>query len=76
MGFKRPLVQIQSLGPRKTVITRWWLFFVFEYLNRRPLANQIRRSASRTRSVGRPLVQIQSLEPWETVITSELHPIC
>ena len=39
MGFKRPLVQLQSLGPSKTVVTVWRLFFRLGDRDQRPLAN-------------------------------------
>ena len=37
MGFKRPLVQLQSFGPNKTVVTVWRLFFHLE--EKEPAAN-------------------------------------
>ena len=63
MGFKRPLVQLQSLGPSKTVVTVWRLFFIQVIGTSGLLQIQIRRSACRTQSVGMPLVQLQSLGP-------------
>ena len=69
MGFKRPLVQLQSLGPIWTVVTVWRLFFVQVIGTSGLLQIQIRRSACRTQSVGMPLVQLQSLGPIWTVVT-------
>ena len=67
MGFKRPLVQIQSLGPNKQGYLLVPLFVCFGYLVRTPAASCIlingRKAAKRRPSPRRPLVQIQSLGP-------------
>lgn len=63
MGFKRPLVQLQSLGPKNSRHSVAAVFFVQAIGTSGLLQIQIRRSACRTQSVGMPLVQLQSLGP-------------
>ena len=67
MGFKRPLVQIQSLGPNKQGYRKVPLFVCLGDLDRTPAAscNTIkgREAAKRRPTPRRPLVQIQSLGP-------------
>ena len=67
MGFKRPLVQIQSLGPKTGRAERLSLFFGLSGSVRTPAASCHTIMAAlrpwRRPSPHRPLVQIQSLGP-------------
>ena len=69
MGFKRPLVRIQSLRPRKTGMISTCLSFLCQDRRTSGLLqfNPAARAARRSR--GRPLVRIQSLGPCRVFIT-------
>ena len=66
MGFKRPLVRIQSLGPQSTCLKKQVLCFL--YLHPEPAASAPKARldpppGGQPDEVGWPLVRIQSLGP-------------